>query len=184
MTNELATTERGARPANRGERRVVPERGEAVFEALLDRILTHEAKVAVVGLGYVGLPLAKLFASKGFSVTGFDVDRNKISQLNLGRSYIKSVPSESIAEFLDRKTFAATTDFARLGQADAVIICVPTPLTSEGKPDVSSIKATAQAIGRALRKGQLVVLESTSYPGTTREIMKPELEKSGLKCGR
>ena len=158
-------------------------RGEAAFEALLKKIRTKEARVAVMGLGYVGLPLVRLFASKGFRVLACDVDEGKIDSLNKGRSYIKSVPSETIAKHLASGTLAATTDFKNLSKADAIFVCVPTPLTAEGKPDVSSIKATAKSIGAGLRKGQLIVLESTSYPGTTREIMKPELEKRGLKCG-
>jgi UDP-N-acetyl-D-glucosamine dehydrogenase len=158
-------------------------RAEAVFEALMDKIRTHEARVAVMGLGYVGLPLVRLFASKGFSVIASDVDAEKIALLNAGTSYIKSVPSEDVAKFLAEEKLTATTDFKKLHQADAIFVCVPTPLTADGKPDVSSIRATAKSIGNILREGQLIVLESTSYPGTTREIMKPELEKRGLKCG-
>jgi UDP-N-acetyl-D-glucosamine dehydrogenase len=158
-------------------------RGEAAFEALLKKIRTREARVAVMGLGYVGLPLVRLFASKGFRVMACDVDAVKVDSLNKGRSYIKSVPSETIAKHLAAGELTATSDFKLLSKADAIFVCVPTPLTAEGKPDVSSIRATAKSIGAGLRKGQLVVLESTSYPGTTREIMKPELEKRGLRCG-
>jgi len=155
----------------------------ADFEALLHKILTRDARVAVMGLGYVGLPLIRLFASKGFRVIGCDVDQSKIDQLNRGRSYIKSVPSAAIAKFLADKQLLATSDFKHLASADAIFVCVPTPLTADGKPDVSSIRQTAKAIANTLRRGQLIVLESTSYPGTTREIMKPELEKKGLRCG-
>jgi UDP-N-acetyl-D-glucosamine dehydrogenase len=155
----------------------------AGFEALLHKILTRDARVAVMGLGYVGLPLIRLFASKGFRVIGCDVDQSKIDQLNRGRSYIRSVPSAAIAKFVAEKRLLATFDFKHLASADAIFVCVPTPLTADGKPDVSSIRQTAKAIANTLRKGQLIVLESTSYPGTTREIMKPELEKRGLKCG-
>src|SRR6185312_5072966 len=158
-------------------------RGEAAFESLLKKIRAKEARVAVMGLGYVGLPLVRLFTSKGFRVTACDVDQTKIDSLNKGKSYIKSVPSETIAKHLAAGQLTATSDFKNLSKADAIFVCVPTPLTAEGKPDVSSIRATAKSIGASLRKGQLVVLESTSYPGTTREIMKPELEKRGLKCG-
>ncbi|MDP3541045.1 MAG: nucleotide sugar dehydrogenase [Elusimicrobiota bacterium] len=136
-----------------------------------------------MGLGYVGLPLLRLFASKGFRVIGCDVDRSKIDSLNKGRSYIRSVPSADIAKHLANKQLLATTDFRSLASADAIFVCVPTPLTVEGKPDVSAIRQTAKAIGATLRRGQVVILESTSYPGTTREIMKPELERRGLKCG-
>ena len=158
--------------------------GPAVFEGLLHKMLTRDARIAVMGLGYVGLPLIRLFASKGFPVMGFDIDQTKIDSLNAGRSYIKSVPSEEIARHRENKKFTATSDFKQLGTADAIFVCVPTPLTMEGKPDVSSIRQTAKAIGNTLRRGQLIVLESTSYPGTTREIMLPELERRGLKCGQ
>ncbi|MBI3548346.1 MAG: nucleotide sugar dehydrogenase [Elusimicrobia bacterium] len=159
------------------------QRGQSLFDSLLEKILTHEARVAVMGLGYVGLPLIRLFGSKGFNVTGFDIDKEKIGILAQGRSIIKSVPSETIAKMLKEKILTVTADPKALGQADAIIVCVPTPLTAEGKPDVSYIRATARAICAQMRKGQLVVLESTSYPGTTREVMKRELERSGLKCG-
>ena len=154
------------------------------FEALAAKIKSHRARVCVMGLGYVGLPLVRLFASKGFSVTGFDTDEDKIALLNKGVSYIKSVPSEEIALHVAADRLSVTSDMSRLSEADAIIVCVPTPLTAEGKPDVSSIRATAKSIAAGLHEGQLIVLESTSYPGTTREIMKPELEKKGMICGR
>lgn len=155
----------------------------SALEGLLAKLPAREARVAVMGLGYVGLPLLRLFASKGFRVIGCDVDRSKIDSLNKGRSYIRSVPSADIAKHLANKQLLATTDFRSLASADAIFVCVPTPLTVEGKPDVSAIRQTAKAIGATLRRGQVVILESTSYPGTTREIMKPELERRGLKCG-
>ena len=155
-----------------------------MLDALLEKIHTHRARVGVIGLGYVGLPLVRLFTSKGFPVVGFDIDENKIKKLVRGESYIKSVSSSHIAKMRRAGRLDATTDFRRLATVDAIIICVPTPLTAEGKPDVSFIRDTAKAIGQNLRKGQLVVLESTTYPGTTREIMKPELERRGRKCGR
>jgi UDP-N-acetyl-D-glucosamine dehydrogenase len=157
--------------------------GESSYEILLNKIRTREARVAVMGLGYVGLPLVRLFASKGFRVIACDVDQSKVDKLNDGCSYIKSVPSAEIAEQLAARQLFVTSDFKNLASADAIFVCVPTPLTLEGKPDVSSIRATAKSIGNSLRRGQLVVLESTSYPGTTREIMKPELERRGLRCG-
>ncbi|MCR4296126.1 MAG: nucleotide sugar dehydrogenase [Elusimicrobia bacterium] len=159
-------------------------RDASALEGLLRKLPTREARVAVMGLGYVGLPLLNLFASKGFRVIGCDLDQSKIDQLNKGRSYIRSVPSADVARHLAGKQLLATTDFRSLASADAIFVCVPTPLTVEGKPDVSAIRQTAKAIGATLRRGQLVILESTSYPGTTREIMKPELERRGLKCGR
>ena len=158
-------------------------RREAIFEALMGKIKTRKARVAVMGLGYVGLPLVRLFASKGFSLIACDVDQSKVDLLKHGQSYIKSVPSADISKFLSDEKLVVTSDFKNLANADAIFVCVPTPLTADGKPDVSSIRATAKAIGGVLHEGQLVVLESTSYPGTTREIMKPELEKRGLKCG-
>ena len=157
--------------------------GPLLLEELLRKIKTHEARVGVIGLGYVGLPLVRLFASKGFIVTGFDVDANKITAIQTGRSYIKSVPKELIAKLLKEKKLTATADFAKLKEMDAVIICVPTPLTVDGKPDVSYIRQTAIALQQNYRRGQLIVLESTSYPGTTREVMKTELEKNGRSCG-
>src|SRR6185503_19406543 len=109
---------------------------------------------------------------------------DKVDRLSRGTSYIKSVSSEIVSGMIREGSFRPTSDFRRLDEMDAIVVCVPTPLTLEGKPDVSSIRATAKAIGRHLRKGQLVSLESTSYPGTTREIMKPELERGGLRCGK
>ena len=192
MTRNMPVVEREASAETRVEKRrealgqdsMDGRAGHAALNALVGKIKTHEARVGVVGLGYVGLPLVKVFLSKGFPVTGFDIDQTKIDRLNRGESYIESVPSDVIAKHLGPKGLTATNDFKQLSSADVVIVCVPTPLTAEGKPDVSFIKETAKAIGGRLRKGQLVVLESTSYPGTTREIMKPELDKSGLKCGQ
>ena len=160
------------------------ESGEKVLKALKAKIKSRRARVCVMGLGYVGLPLVRLFASKGFLVTGFDVDDEKLSLLNKGKSYIKSIPSKDIAAHVAAGRLVVTSDARRLAEADAIIVCVPTPLTAEGKPDVSSIRETAKAIASGLREGQVIVLESTSYPGTTREIMKPELEKNGMRCGR
>jgi UDP-N-acetyl-D-glucosamine dehydrogenase len=141
-------------------------------------IKTKKAVIGVIGLGYVGLPLVRLFALKGFRVMGFDIDPTKVEMLRKGESYIKSVPAEMIRKF--RKRFEATADFTRLKEADAIIICVPTPLYEDSRPDVSYIQKTAVTIGQNLREGQLVILESTTYPGTTREIMKPELDKAGV----
>ncbi len=127
--------------------------GALLLEQLLKKIKAHEARVGVIGLGYVGLPLVRLFASKGFSVTGFDVDQGKIATLASGRSYIKSVPAELLSKFSKEKKFSATADFAKLAEMDAVIICVPTPLTVDGKPDVSFIKNTAISIAQNFRRG-------------------------------
>jgi UDP-N-acetyl-D-glucosamine dehydrogenase len=152
--------------------------------ALLRRIETREARVAVIGLGYVGLPLVELFAGAGFRVTGFDVDPGKVEALNAGRSYIGHIGPERVRALLDRGRFEATADFTRLGEPDAILVCVPTPLGGHREPDLYAVINTGRAIGAAVRPGQLVVLESTTYPGTTRDVLRPELEASGLEAGR
>ena len=157
---------------------------QSILDALLRKIRAREARVGVMGLGYVGLPLVRLFAGRGFQVTGFDVDETKVSKLNKGESYIQSVPSTTVRMLMREKKMKATSDFTKLAGMDAVIICVPTPLSADGAPDLSYIRATGKAIGEHLRRGQLVILESTSHPGTTREVLKPELEKKGLRCGK
>ncbi|MBI4565331.1 MAG: nucleotide sugar dehydrogenase [Planctomycetes bacterium] len=154
------------------------------LDALLKKIRRKEAVVGVIGLGYVGLPLVRLFLSKGFPAIGFDTDRQKIKKLNAGASYIGSVPSPMIARARRERRFEATHEVERLGRADAIVICVPTPLTEDGQPDLSYIRNTAEALAPRLRKGHLVVLESTTYPGTTRDVVRPILEKSQLECGR
>src|ERR1700751_1401793 len=141
-----------------------------------------QLKVAIIGCGYVGLPLALRFAEAGHKVTGFDTDPNKVNMLNAGKSYIEHIPQTKIQQFVNSKHFGATTDFARLTEADAIIICVPTPLDERREPDLSYVEQTAISIQPHLQKGQLVVLESTTYPGTTEELVLPILEKSGLKC--
>jgi UDP-N-acetyl-D-glucosamine dehydrogenase len=141
-----------------------------------------QLKVAIIGCGYVGLPLALRFAEAGHKVTGFDTDPNKVSMLNAGKSYIEHIPQTKIQQFVNSKHFSATTDFARLKEADAIIICVPTPLDERREPDLSYVEQTAISIYPHLQKGQLVVLESTTYPGTTEEMVLPILEKSGLHC--
>ncbi len=150
---------------------------------LLGKIKSRKARIGVIGLGYVGLPLARVFTQAGFRVLGFDIDPEKIRALAEGRSYIKSVSSETVKSMRDRG-FEATADFARLDEPDAIMICVPTPLTETRDPDMTYIERTSEAIGKRLRRGQLVVLESTTYPGTTEEVCKPILERGGLKCGR
>ncbi len=141
------------------------------------------ARVGVLGMGYVGLPLAQAFAAAGLSTIGFDVDAGKIKMLLKGQSYIGHIPASAMVSLLKDGRFSATADFSRLSECDAIIICVPTPLTGNRDPDMTFVRGTAQTIGRHLRAGQLVVLESTTYPGTTREVVLPELEKSGLKSG-
>lgn len=149
----------------------------------LAKIKSRRARVGVIGLGYVGLPLARVFSQAGFRVLGFDIDPEKVRALGEGRSYIKSVSAETVQAMRGRG-FEATADFDRLDEPDAVLICVPTPLTETRDPDMTYIERTSEAISKRLRKGQLVVLESTTYPGTTEEVCRPILEKSGLRCGR
>jgi len=141
------------------------------------------AVIGVIGLGYVGLPLALAAVDAGFSVVGFDVDRQKAEILNAGDSYIRHIGSERVAAAVGAGRLRATTDFARLRSVDAIVICVPTPLTAYREPDLSYVIATAEAIRQHLRAGHLVVLESTTWPGTTEEIVKPILEQSGLRSG-
>ena len=155
-----------------------------IGRTLQKRIKDKKATVGVVGLGYVGLPLVKAFLKKGFAVTGFDIDRRKVALLNHGTSYIKHITAADLRPFLSTKRFLATTDFARLTDVDAILICVPTPLDDHRNPDLSFVLRTTETIAEHLRKGQLVVLESTTYPGTTDEEMLPILERSGLKAGK
>src|ERR1700733_8315656 len=149
----------------------------------LQRLKARNAKVGVIGLGYVGLPLSLLFAEAGFKVTGFDIDESKIVELTAGRSYIFSIPQAEI-QAANAKGFSATTDFSKLVEQDAIIMCVPTPLTGHREPDLSFIELTAKSTAPWLRAGQLGVLESTTYPGTTEDVLIPLLEagnKSHLK---
>src|SRR6185437_7526971 len=142
-------------------------------------------KIAIVGLGYVGLPLSLQFARSGVSVLGLDVDPAKIESLNQGRSYIKHIESSAIAEFVKSGMFSASEDFSRIKEVEAVIICVPTPLNKNREPDISFIINTGKSIAPHLHKGILIVLESTTYPGTTDEDLRAVLEAgSGLKAGK
>jgi len=151
---------------------------------LMARLADRSARVGVIGLGYVGLPLAAAAARAGFAVTGFDIDPAKAERLNRGDSYIDAVSGEQIAALIAARRFEATADFAQLADCDVAAICVPTPLTRQREPDLSFVEATVRAIARTLRPGQLIVLESTTYPGTTREVVKPLLEAGGLVSGR
>ena len=152
--------------------------------ALRARIGSGEALVGIIGLGYVGLPLARAFVDKGIAVLGFDIDAAKVARLARGESYIGHIGDDVVRAMLAGGRFEATDDFARLGEADAVIICVPTPLTEAREPDLSYVIASARAVAARLRPGQLVVLESTTYPGTTRDVVLPILEEGGLAAGR
>ncbi len=146
----------------------------------MKRIETRTAKIGVIGLGYVGLPLSLLLSEAGFKVTGFDIDEKKVVDLTAGRSYIFRIPSEEIGSARE-KGFSATTDFSHLSEQDAIILCVPTPLTEHREPDLSYVENTAKAAAPWIREGQLVVLESTTYPGTTEELMIPVLEAGNTK---
>ena len=139
-------------------------------------------KVGVIGCGYVGLPLALRFAEAGHAVVGFDTDHVKVEKLNRGQTYIGHIPGTKIQQYVNSKHFSATNDFSRLGEMDAVVICVPTPLDQRREPDLSYVEQTTRAIQPHLQRGQLIVLESTTYPGTTEELVLPILEASGLHC--
>jgi UDP-N-acetyl-D-glucosamine dehydrogenase len=148
----------------------------------LNKLITEKrACVGVIGLGYVGLPLLVEFASNGFKGVGFEVDEKKARQINAGQSYIGDVPSSRVAELVKSERLLATTDFDHLAECDAIIICVPTPLRKTKEPDVSYILAAAEQIQKRLRRGQLIILESTTYPGTTDEVLLPMFEETGLK---
>jgi UDP-N-acetyl-D-glucosamine dehydrogenase len=151
---------------------------------LLERFRQRDITVGVIGLGYVGLPLCCAAAASGLRVIGFDVDATKPEAIAEGRSYLSSVPSSAIAHHVTSGKLRATTDFAQLGLADAIVICVPTPLTQHREPDLTFIEATAHCIARTLRPGQIVILESTTWPGTTDEVVRPILDATGLLSGR
>jgi UDP-N-acetyl-D-glucosamine dehydrogenase len=155
-----------------------------MVKQLLAKLDSKEAIIGVIGLGYVGLPLVREFTRGGATVMGFDIDPEKVRFLKAGKSYIEHIPSSLVKQIIDTGRFTPTTDFDRLKDPDCIIICVPTPLTKTRDPDMSYIVNTTQAISQRLRRGQLVVLESTTYPGTTREVCLPILEQTGLKVGR
>ena len=153
-------------------------------EVLCEAFTRRTAKIGVIGLGYVGLPLALTAVQAGFTVVGFDKDASRVSKLNSGESNIKHITANMMAEALGTQRFEATADFKRVDEPDAILICVPTPLTRNREPDLSYIIQTGRTIADRLRPGQLVVLESTTYPGTTDEILRPLLEADGLRSGR
>src|SRR5438477_4081029 len=156
----------------------------SVKQQLLEKIQAHKARVGVVGLGYVGLPLVLRFGEEHFPVIGFDVDPVKVRKLNAGESYIRHIGAERLQILLKEKQFEATSDFSRLADADCIIICVPTPLTAKKDPDLQYIETTAEAVCKTLRKGQMVSLESTTYPGTTEEILLERFRTTGLEAGK
>lgn len=160
------------------------ETTRSLAEQLQSRIELRTARIGVIGLGYVGLPLAETFAWGGYPVVGFDVDTDKVKKLQAGQSYIGHISSRRIAELVGTNRFQATTDPACFEEDDAIIICVPTPLTEAREPDLSYIRKTGELLRNHIRRGQLVILESTTYPGTTTELLQPILEESGLRAGR
>lgn len=151
---------------------------------LLDKIKSRDAVIGIIGMGYVGLPLVFTFARQNFKIIGFDIDKNKIDKLMKCESYIKHIPSEMIKETIEKGLFDATVDFSRLVEADCILICVPTPLDKHWAPDLSYVVDTVEMISKYLKKEQLVILESTTYPGTSDEVIKPILERNGLKSGK
>ncbi len=153
-------------------------------EQLLEKILQKKSWIGIIGLGYVGLPLVLRFCEEGFNVLGFDVDSKKVATLKRGRSYLSSILSSRISKFVRSGYLNVTDDFSRLGESDCILICVPTPLTEKMEPDLQYIEKTTEAILENLRKGQLIILESTTYPGTTEELVLPRLESRGLKVGK
>ncbi|MGZ8829557.1 MAG: nucleotide sugar dehydrogenase [Thermoanaerobaculia bacterium] len=157
---------------------------QQTLDSFLESVRRRTLRVGVIGLGYVGLPLALLFEEAGFPVLGFDVDAKKTEALNRGESYIRHIGVERVRRAFSSEKVQATTDFERLNECDAIIVCVPTPLGDHREPDLKYIRITAETVGQRLRRGQLVVLESTTYPGTTREELLIRFEKTGLTCGR
>lgn len=155
-----------------------------MLKNFLAKVDNRKAVVGVVGLGYVGLPLAIEFVKAGFKVIGLDIDADKVRQLKARKSYIRHISSEKISTMMRTGCFEPTTDFSRGGKCDAVVICVPTPLTHNREPDMSYIVNTAKALAPSVRKGQLYSLESTTYPGTTEEVLRPILEANGLSAGK
>jgi UDP-N-acetyl-D-glucosamine dehydrogenase len=155
-----------------------------IIDEFIKKIEKRRALIGIIGLGYVGLPLVLRFCEEGFRVLGFDVDSKKVTQLKRGRSYLKSISSSRISPFVRNGFLDVTDDFTRLAKPDCIIICVPTPLTEKMEPDLQYIEKTTETIRDHLRKGQLIILESTSYPGTTEELILPQLESTGLKVGK
>ncbi|MBN2246803.1 MAG: nucleotide sugar dehydrogenase [Candidatus Aminicenantes bacterium] len=155
-----------------------------MVSTLVEKIKKKQAYIAVIGLGYVGLPLIKVFLKKGFRVLGFDIDQKKVDSLNSGVSYIRHVTAEDLKPFLKANEFHATTNESELGEADVILICVPTPLDSHWNPDLSYVLNTTRVIAENLRPGQLIILESTTYPGTTEEEMLPLLESKAYRVGK
>ena len=150
-----------------------------VAQDFVGKVRDRSVVIGVIGLGYVGIPLALAALRQGIRVIGFDIDQARVDQINAGRETIKHIPMDLIVAGLAEGRFEATTDFDRLSEPDALLICVPTPLSRQREPDLSYVAKTTRQIARTLRPGQLIVLESTTYPGTVAEVMKPILERAG-----
>ena len=161
------------------------KKGSESVDGFVERIGSRDIDVGIIGLGYVGLPLVLRFCEEGFRVTGFDIDPAKIDSLNRGVSYIKHISDEALSRFISSEPplFKATCDMSQLSNMDVIIICVPTPLNEKREPELKFVRSTAEEISRHLRKGQLISLESTTYPGTTEEVLLPLFEGNGLKVG-
>ena len=159
------------------------EKGYQLAEQLIEKLNNKTAVIGVVGLGYVGLPLAVEKAKAGYNVIGFDVQESKVEEVNQGINYIGDVVDEELQELVTNKKLKATTDYSFIKEVDAVAICVPTPLDIYKQPNTSYVESSAHEISDYLDEGMLIVLESTTYPGTTEELLKPILEQSGLTCG-
>jgi len=170
--------------AKETEGRAAPRPTEELRETLLARLAQHDARVAVIGAGYVGLAVAVEAAQVGFEVICFDTDPARVEALTRGESYVDNLPSQAVAQVREAGRLRATLDSSRLAECDVAVICVPTPVTASREPDLSALEAAAEDLRRTLRPGQLIVLESTSYPGTTVEVLQPILERSGLKAGQ
>jgi len=173
-----------AMPPGNARRSVAAPPAGTPLGRLTRRLSSNTAHLGVIGLGYVGLPLAVEFANAGFPVTGIDLDPARVASVNQGRSYVPDVPAKDLAPLIRRKRLVATSSYDGLSGLDVVIICVPTPLRKTREPDISFILAAAKEISRSLRRGQLIVLESTTYPGTTDEVILPMLQAGGLRAGK
>lgn len=160
-----------------------PNPSASLAEQWIERARNKEVRVGILGLGYVGLPLGLAFCEAGFQVLGFDVDVSKVEVLSAGESYIEHLDSRRIAKVVQAGQFSATADFERLGEPDALLICVPTPLDEHRQPNLRYVESTSREIARRLRPGQLILLESTTYPGTTDSLVRPLLDEAGLECG-
>ena len=157
---------------------------ETMEDRLIEKILKKNARIGIIGMGYVGLPLLLSFCEAGFNVLGFDIDPKKVAALKKGKSYLRSIPSSRISQMIRNGRLDVTDRFSLLSRPDCILICVPTPLTEKMEPDLQYIENTAEAVRQNLRKGQLIVLESTTYPGTTEELILPKLESTGLRVGK